>query len=177
MASPSSPQPVLPHRAHDPVNYQGQTEIFDSRRDALNEVLAFAGWQLGEDGKLRFTKGVTTLAEAQERVGRLRSELRRRAVHSDVLQVCRAELLQENYFHAVLEATKSVTEKIRRRTGLQGDGASLVDAAFGKGPSPFPLLAFNSLHTDSERSEHTGLMNLLKGTLRSSRCNRCFTEG
>ena len=152
-------------QAMAPVSYQGQTDVFDSRRDALNGVLAFAGWQLGEDGRLRTAKRATTLAEAQERVGRLRSELQRRAVHPDVLQFCRVELLQENYFHAVLEATKSVTDKIRRRTGLQGDGASLVDAAFGKRSSPYPLLAFNSLQTDSERSEHTGLMNLLKGTL------------
>ena len=155
----------LVQQAMAPVSYRGQTDIFDSRRHALNEVLAFAGWQLGEDGKLRAAEKATTLAEALERAGRLRSELQRRAVHSDVLQFCRAELLQENYFHAVLEATKSVTEKIRRKTGLQGDGASLVDAAFGKGSSPHPLLAFNSLQTDSERSEHTGLMNLLKGTL------------
>ena len=152
-------------QAMAPVRYQGQPDKFDFRRDALNEVLAFAGWQLGEDGKLRAAERATTLAEAQERVGRLRSELLRRSVHADVLQFCRAELLQENYFHAVLEATKSVTEKIRRMTGLQGDGASLVDAAFGKGSSPYPMIAFNSLQTDSERSEHTGLMNLLKGTL------------
>ncbi len=150
-------------QAMAPVSYRGQTDIFDSRRHALNEVLAFAGWQLGEDGKLRAAEKATTLAEAQERAGRLRSELQRRAVHPDVLQFCRAELLQQNFFHAVLEATKSVAEKIRRRTGLQGDGASLVDAALGKGSSPYPLLAFNTLQTDSERSEHTGLMNLLKG--------------
>lgn len=150
-------------QAMAPVSYRGRTDIFDSRRLDLNEVLAFAGWQLGEDGKLSVAEKATTLAEAQERAGRLRSELQRRTVHPDVLRFCRAELLQENYFHAVLEATKSVAEKIRNRTGLQGDGAPLVDAAFGKGSSLYPLLAFNSLRTDNERSEHTGLMNLLKG--------------
>jgi hypothetical protein len=31
------------------------------------------------------------------------------------------------------------------------------------GKAGFPRLAFNSLATDSERSEHTGLMNLIKG--------------
>ena len=156
-------------QAMAPVGYRGQADIFDSRRHDLNEVLAIAGWQLGEDGALRAAEKATTLAEAQERAGRLRSELQRRGVHSDVLQFCRAELLQENYFHAVLEATKSVAEKIRQRSGLQGDGASLVDGAFGKGSSPYPLLAFNTLQTDSERSEHTGLMNLLKGALSTFR--------
>ena len=155
---------VVQH-AMDPVSYRGCADIFNSRRHDLNEVLAFAGWQLGEDGKLRVAEKATTLAEAQERAGRLRNELQRRAVHPDVLQFCREELLQENYFHAVLEATKSVSEKIRRKTGLQEDGAPLVDAAFGKGSSPYPLLAFNSLQTKNEQTEHTGLMNLLKGTM------------
>ena len=148
-----------------PVAYRGNTALFDSRRHDVNEVLAFAGLQLGEDGKLRIAEKATTLDEAQERAGRLRNELRRRAVHADVIQFCRAELLEENYFHAVLEATKSVAEKIRQRTGLPGDGAALVDAAFGKGTSGHPLLAFNSLQTETEHKEHTGLMNLMKGAL------------
>ena len=151
--------------AMDPVRYRGHDDIFDSRRHDLNEALAFAGWQLGEDGKLRAAQKATTLTEAQERAGELRKELQRRAIHPDVLQFCRAELLQNNYFHAILEATKSVAEKIRHKSGLQKDGAPLVDAAFGMGLSAHPLLAFNSLQTESERSEHTGLMNLLKGAL------------
>ena len=148
-----------------PVRYREETDIFDSRRKDVNEVLAFAGWQLGEDGKLRTAEKVSTLTEAQERAGQLQKELHRRGVHPDVMQFCQAELLQKNYFHAVLEATKSVADKIRHRTGLQGDGTALVDAAFGKGPSGHPALAFNSLQTDTQRSEHTGLMNLTKGAL------------
>ena len=147
-----------------PVRYRGDTDIFDSRRQDVNEVLAFAGWQLGEDGKLRTAEKANTLTEAQERAGHLRKELRRRGVHPDVLQFCRAEFLQKNYFHAVLEATKSVAEKIRSKTSLDKDGAALVDAAFGLA-SRQPLLAFNTLQTETERSEHTGLMNLLKGTV------------
>ena len=148
-----------------PVRYHGETDIFDSRRHEVNEVLAFAGWQLGEDGKLRTADKAATLTEAQERAGRLRKELQRRTVHQDVLQFCEVEFLQQNYFHAVLEATKSIAEKIRQRTGLQNDGAALVEEAFGKGPSGHPMLVFNSFQTDTERSEHTGLMNLMKGAL------------
>jgi uncharacterized protein (TIGR02391 family) len=36
----------------------------------------------------------------------------------------------------------------------------LVDEAFG---GELPLLALNTLQTETERSEHTGFMNLLKG--------------
>ena len=86
-----------------------------------------------------------------------------RQVHGDVLKFCRAELVVENYFHAVFEATKSVAQKLRDKAGLASDGGPLVDEALGLGRTGVPRLAFNSLRTESERSEHTGLMNLIKG--------------
>ena len=83
------------------------------------------------------------------------------AGHPDVLKFCREELLSDNYFHAVLEAVKSVAEKIRNRTGLTDDGGELVDRAFG---GKTPMLAINALTTESEKSEQKGFCNLLKGT-------------
>jgi uncharacterized protein (TIGR02391 family) len=109
---------------------------------------------------LRSVTEARTLSEAQERAGRLRAELTRRKVHHDVLQFCRAELLQENYFHAVFEATKSVAQKIRDKTGLTGDGADLADTAFAL---KSPLLAINTLRTETEQSEQKGFVNLIKG--------------
>lgn len=83
-------------------------------------------------------------------------------MHPDVLAFCRAELVQRNYFHAVFEATKSVADKIRTRTGLKSDGGQLVDDAFGiKGG--MPALAFNLLQSPTEESEHKGLAMLVKG--------------
>jgi len=83
--------------------------------------------------------------------------------YPDVLRFCRSELLQENCFHAVLEATKSVADKIRTKTGLTGDGAELADVALALGRTGMPFLAFNSLQTESEQSEQKGLLNLMKG--------------
>jgi uncharacterized protein (TIGR02391 family) len=80
-----------------------------------------------------------------------------------VLRFCKAELLQENYFHAVFEATKSVADKIREKAGLTSDGADLVEKAFGLGQTNTPKLALNTLQTESEQSEHKGFANLLKG--------------
>ena len=36
-----------------------------------------------------------------------------------------AELIEENYFHAALEATKGLAERIRALSGLTSDGADL----------------------------------------------------
>jgi len=146
-----------------PVRYTRNLQLFHDRCDQLNEVLAFAGYEVGEDGEVRPETTARTVDEAVGRAGRLRSELARRGVHPDVLQFCRSELVKENYFHAVLEATKSVADKIRGKTGLTADGSQLVEQAFGLEHSPHPILAFNSLRTPTERSEHVGLSNLMKG--------------
>jgi uncharacterized protein (TIGR02391 family) len=151
------------HKAMDPVRYTAKREVFDSRRHELNQILGFSGYSLGENGKLMVSKAVHTLDEAETRADRLRAELRRRNVHADVLRFCRAELLRSNYFHAVLEATKSVADKIRQQSGLTSDGAQLVDDAFALGKTGIPLLAFNSLRTETERNEQNGMINLMKG--------------
>lgn len=149
--------------AMDPVRYAGQNETFQSLREQINVPLAFAGLAVGPDGKLRPAQTAQTLDEAEGRAQRLRQELTRRKVHPDVLRFCRTELLQENYFHAVFEATKSVADKIRQLTGLDFDGSELVDNALAFNETRPPLLAFNTLRSEAERSEHRGTMNLLKG--------------
>ena len=84
-------------------------------------------------------------------------------MHPDVLAFCEEEFLQRNYFHAVLEATKSLSDKIRKRTGLTGDAGQLAQKAFSPGATGIPLLRFNSLMTDTHKSEQSGLLNLFLG--------------
>ncbi len=146
--------------ALDPARFVRKEQDFSDLRDHVNEVLAFSGIQLGQDGKLQAAPLASTLSEAKERANRLHSKLIERNVHHDVLQFCKAELLEENYFHAVFEATKSVAQKIRDKTGLTGDGAEIVDEAFKVSS---PLLAINTLRTETEELEQKGFANLLKG--------------
>jgi uncharacterized protein (TIGR02391 family) len=101
------------------------------------------------------------LSEAQRRAEELRADLTTRGVHPDVLRFCRQELLADNYFHAVLEAVKSVADKLRARTALTEDGAQLVDRALTGDP---PMLAINLMKTESEKGEQKGFANLLRGT-------------
>lgn len=145
-----------------PERFGNEPERFEAHREGLNLTLAFVGLELHEDGKLYRAKPTTSLTQAQERANALKAKLRERNVHPDVLVFCRAELLQKNYFHAVFEATKSVADKVRTKTGLTSDGSELVDEAFGM-KSGMPPLAFNLLQNPTERSEHTGLAMLTKG--------------
>lgn len=151
------------HRVMNPVLHVQSPGYFESKQEELNRVLAFEGLRLTDEGKLEQCKQARTIPEAEAVAGRLRQKLVDRGVHPDVLKFCRAELVQANYFHAVLEASKSVAQKIREKTGLTSDGSELTDEAFGIGKKAFPVLAFNSLSTESERSEQKGLMNLMKG--------------
>jgi uncharacterized protein (TIGR02391 family) len=146
--------------ALEPVRYGGQGAVFEDRRSGLNVTLAFAGLEYTSEGKFKKVRKASTLPEAERRALRLREVLELRGVHEDVLEFCKAELVADNYFHAVLEATKSVAAKIRRRTGLKGDGAGLVDAAFG---GEDPKVRINPLEAESHWSEQRGFGNLLKG--------------
>ena len=129
--------------------------VFEDRKAGINRALSFAGIELGEDSKLRAVTSATTITEAAARAGRLRAELQRREVHAEVLKACRSELLEENYFHAVLEATKNLADRIRSLSGLTSDGSDLVNQALGTRDGTL-VLAFNSLRTMSEESEQRG---------------------
>lgn len=148
------------NRAMNPVSYARDHQTFEWRRDELNVVLAFSGFYIREDGRVIHSTRESTLTGARARAGRMWAALEQRNVHADVLKYCRAEFIQENYFHAVLEAVKGVAERIRVLSGLVSDGAELVNAAFGL---KAPILAINPLVTDSEQSEHKGFAQLLIG--------------
>jgi uncharacterized protein (TIGR02391 family) len=146
--------------AMKPERYARQAERFEPMRANLNRALAFVGMAVNVDGTLVAADQVRTLSEARRRAQELRADLTAREIHPDVLIFCREELLADNYFHAVLEATKSVADKLRARTGLSDDGGSLVDKVLA---GDVPLLAINTLKSESERSEQRGFANLVKG--------------
>jgi uncharacterized protein (TIGR02391 family) len=123
-----------------------------------------SGLELKPDGRLVPVATARTADDARARADRLKTRLRERGVHADVLHFCRAELVQRNYFHAVLEASKSVSAKIRERTGLTSDGTKLADEAFTLAAN-MPPLAFNALRTPSERSAHSGYAHFVRGVV------------
>lgn len=146
-----------------PSNYTNNESLFDQRRNELNIQLAYSGWQMTEKGELEQVTAASTINEAKERASHLRKKLQDRKIHSEMLKFCREELLKENYFHAVLEASKSIADRIRGLTNLTGDGADLVNKAFALGANNQPKLAINILSNGSEISEHKGFANFLVG--------------
>lgn len=143
-----------------PARFVGRHEVFEECRAELNAILAFSGLEFGADGQFRRREAARTISEAELRVQTIRGKFQGRRVHPEVLRYCRTELMQDNYFHAVFEATKGLAQRIRDMTGIQADGAALVDRVFS---IERPLLALNALQTETERSEHRGFAALLKG--------------
>ena len=150
-------------RAMEPVTYRDRPELFDLRRDGLNERLAFVGLRVTDKGQVSTGAIAETLDEATKIATSLYDELRRRRVHPRVLEYTSIEILKKNNFHACLEACKSVFDRLQELTSRSGDGAKLVDDCLSLGKSGVPMLAINDLNSVTERDEQTGLANLVKG--------------
>jgi uncharacterized protein (TIGR02391 family) len=143
-----------------PARFVGKNEHFEDQRYELNKVLSFIGIQLNQNGKLSHTSTTSTISEAEQKANRFKSKLEQRNVHTTILSYCIAELLAENYFHSVFEATKSIADTIRIKTGLTQDGGELIDLAFS---IKNPLITINDLSSETKQSEHKGFANLIKG--------------
>jgi uncharacterized protein (TIGR02391 family) len=78
-----------------------------------------------------------------------------------------------NYTHAIRDAFQYMTEIIREKSGLDGDGEQLVGKAFG-GESP--KLRINKLQTVTERDIQQGLLHILIGMYKGIRNPRSHDQ-
>jgi len=147
-------------KALEPSRFVGNANQYQGLLSELNIVLSFQGLEFRDDGKFHIISESKTLSEAERRVSSLKRTVEERNLHQELLNYCRSELLQDNYFHAVLEAVKGIAAMIRNKSGLSSDGADLIDSAFGGSD---PILSINALSSDTEKSEQKGFVNLLKG--------------
>jgi uncharacterized protein (TIGR02391 family) len=144
----------------DPARYVGKAELFESRRQAVNKQLAFEGLEIDETGHaVALKEKASRLQDIDLRVKGFKNKLEQRNVHSAIVAYCRAELIADNYFHAVLEANKGLFQRIRDISGVDTDGNTLIEQVF----SSNPVVIINNFITPSEKNEHTGFCNLLKG--------------
>lgn len=144
----------------NPHRFVGRLDEFESHRGKVNEILIFSGIQLEKSGDFIYCEKASTLDEAERRVSSIRQKFRGRSIHQEALKYCVKELMQENYFHAVFEASKGLAQRLRDMSGIQADGAALVERVFSVDK---PILAFNFLQTETEKSEHKGFAALIKG--------------
>lgn len=143
-----------------PARYVDNPALFESRRQAVNKQLAFEGLEIDEAGKaVVLTKKASRLQDIELRVKGLKNKLEQRNAHPAISAYCKAELIADNYFHAVMEANKGLYQRIRDVSGVEADGNALIEQVFSKNP----IVIINGFQTQSEKDEHTGFCNLLKG--------------
>lgn len=144
----------------DPALYVDNSELFEKRRQAINKQLAFEGLEIDETGKVvALEEKASRLQDIELRVKGLKNKLEQRNVHLAISSYCRAELIADNYFHAVMEANKGLFQRIRDISGVEADGNKLIEQVF----SSNPIVIINGFQSQSEKDEHNGFCNLLKG--------------
>ncbi len=142
-----------------PSRYITQKDKYYKMLKEVNQQLAFVGYELKNDGQYREINVAKTIDDIQIKVENLKQKLEERKVHQEIFKYCKVELLQNNYFHSVLEANKGLFQRIRDLSGISVDGTNLIEQVF----SSNPILIINNYQTSSEKNEHNGFCNLLKG--------------
>ena len=95
-------------------------------------------------------------------------------LHPFIAHGCSQLYLDGHYAQAVEEASKAVSEYIRKATGLTTDGVALAQTAF----SPKnPMLAFSDLADETKRNEQIGFMEMLVGFAKGIRNPLAHTHG
>ena len=142
-----------------PSRFVGKSEEFEALRSKVNQQLAFEGYEIRENGKFAQIQKANVISDVELKVENLKQELINRNAHNQIFRYCTPELLSNNYFHSVFEASKGLFQRIRDLSGLTTDGNALIEQVF----SSNPILIINNYQTKQEKDEHTGFCNLLKG--------------
>ena len=145
-----------------PVKYARAPERFEPVRECVNRVLSFSGLEYSPEGEFIERSVATSLGQESQNDDQIGAKLKALRLHPQVLKYCQPELDRGDYFHAVFEASKGLAQRIREASQSDLDGVKLVNEAFSEQK---PLLAFNFLQIDTEKSEHRGLRDLLRGAV------------
>lgn len=88
-----------------------------------------------------------------------------------------SELYQNgHYANAIVDAVIALNELVRKRSGLELDGATLMQTAFSPNK---PVLCFNALADESDRNEQQGFMMMFSGSvagLRNPRAHKLIKD-
>lgn len=145
----------------NPIDFVNDLNGWENNKRDLNAYLLFYGYVLTDSGKIQQTDSVETVNDAHKRLLSFQNKLKMYEIHPRVLEFCQEELFQENYFHAILEASKSVFQRVRDISELELDGSKLIQQALST-KQPVILIKGNMLSSETDRSMYNGLKNLIE---------------
>lgn len=144
----------------NPVNFLDKTEVYHDQLSEINKVLRMQGYEIDASGRIQRAEKITSIDVISERYDSILKKLKQRNVHPEVLKYCTKELLAENYFHGILEASKSLCSRTRDLSGVNKDGSDLFNAVFS---IKSPILQINDLSTESLKNQQNGFKEMLHG--------------
>lgn len=144
-----------------PQRFMNDKSAWKKHLESINKELIFKGYKLNDSGRVVKNKKVESYSEAQKMIKSLKSKLNDYDIHKNVLLFCQEQYLQDNYFHAIFEASKSVSDRIRKMSNSKDDGIKLINNVFNF-KTPQILIKNNYLKTDTDKSLYNGIINLLK---------------
>jgi uncharacterized protein (TIGR02391 family) len=124
---------------------RGEEDIFEIARQIQSQVSAL---------------GLVKLENLQ---GKSVSDIYNRIVTDELLRDTTQKLFYDGHYAlAVEEAFKCLNNFVKSRAGLGADGADLMRNVF---TPKNPVLAINSLQTDSQRDQQQGYMDIFAGSM------------
>lgn len=94
-------------------------------------------------------------------------------LREDLWEAVRSSYTKGNYSGAITDAMLHLSNMVRERSGVDGDGTALVGAVFGGAD---PKLKVNSLRTETERNIQKGVEQLLRGLYQAVRNPRSHAK-
>lgn len=149
---------IIQYVFHPTSSWFDNSNNYKSLINEINKCISFYGYELREDGKIYEIKSSTTRTQANERYDLLKSKLTERNIHPQILKFCTQDIVNEDYFSIIFEASKSIYDKIRNMTSITLDGNKLIYSCFDL---KYPIIIFNSLKNDTEINLYNGLKNIL----------------
>jgi len=144
----------------EPASYVNNSSHYHDVLNSVSAILSFVGFEIREDGRIYKCMPSKTVSDAEQRANTLKKQLEYRNTHTEIFKYCLPKLLANNYFHSVFEANKGLFQRIRDLSGLTTDGVALIEQVFS---TTNPILIVNDYISPSEKNEHKGFCNLLKG--------------
>ena len=149
---------IIKYVFHPTSSWFSDNNEYKSSINEINKCISFYGYEAQEDGNIHLIKSSKTRTHANERYDLLKSKLIERNIHPQILEFCTLDIVNEDYFSIIFEASKSVYDRIRKMTGITLDGNRLIYTCFDL---KYPIIVFNSLKTDTEKNLYNGLKNIL----------------
>lgn len=149
---------IIKYVFHPTSSWFSDNNKYKASINEINKCISFYGYEVQEDGNIHLIKSSKTRTQANERYDLLKSKLIERNIHPQILEFCTQDIVNEDYFSIIFEASKSVYDRIRKMTGINLDGNRLIRTCFDL---KYPIIVFNSLKTDTEKNLYNGLKNIL----------------